>query len=434
MTPEEQEILEKARQAQKARLSGKAPPPTDTNVVAQGMRQTKRRKSVGERSRTADAAETALVAQPGESWRGDVTQEQMKQLRNYESPDVVIGPDAIAAEQASDTELYPDILSDSIRPSELKGMASNLEQEIDSLEMQIKGSAGVKLRASPAERSKQQLTIDELKRQIKEKRLQYKSVVDRIIEIESDIDLKSRPEPQDEPYVREREPVYPERGWEKAAEKAREAETGLKTLERFYPSSYEGFGVGQSEVDLPIEGGGVAKFGYSRTRDREDREDIGIPTPFGRMGVPGLSPRMDGGPIEFAGRVAGAGLDAMLGGDTSPQELQPEALPRQGGLMFAPRSAGNKLNLPKLEAEMSKRKRNILGAQQRIQELEASLEDTTFTVPRGETYGEIELLEDDIEQMDAELAQMMRIKQVTAPEMQKAEEAEMLQDEFGTQF
>lgn len=57
MTPEEQEILEKARQAQKARLSGKAPPPTDTEVVARGMRTAPVVKGVGQRSIEADLVE-----------------------------------------------------------------------------------------------------------------------------------------------------------------------------------------------------------------------------------------------------------------------------------------------------------------------------------------------------------------------------------------
>ena len=414
----------------KARLSGNAPP-TNRQILTDSTHGTPRGKGVGNRAAAADAkaaAATAAATAAAEAAAEATGEDPFAELD-------LSDPDAIATAQANDIELYPNAPIDSIGPAELKKMADRLEEEIDSLEMQIKDGTSVKLRASPEERARGQAGSEELKRQIQEKRSQYKDVVDRLIDAHPD--RGSRPEQQYEPYTRRREPVYPKRGWEKAAEKAREAETGEKTLARFYPSSYEGFGVGQSEVELPIEGGGVAKFAHSRARDREAREDIGIPTPLGTLGVPGVSLRMEPGPIDMAGRIAGAAIDKyVLGGDWSQVEgeMVPEHDPRQGGEMFAPRAGGNKLNMPKLEAEMAEREINILGAKQRIKELETSLEDTTWSVPEGETYGEIELLKDDIEQMDAELAQMMRIKQVTAPEIEKAQEAEMLQDEFGTQF
>ena len=53
---------------------------------------------------------------------------------------------------------------------------------------------------------------------------------------------------------------------------------------------------------------------------------------------------------------------------------------------------------------------------------------------RGKEYAEIELLKDEVEQMEAELRQMARIRRTTQEEIERQGRSESLSDEFAEQF
>ena len=321
--------------------------------------------------------------------------------------------------------------------------ADRLENEIKSLEMQLRGEVPVMLRAGSEERRKSDVSRSTIQDLLKTKRNEYKNLMNTVSIFEDQM-MGSRPVQRYEEDVRERQATYPGRTAEKGMEKVREAETGEKTLERFYKDDVIG-DVGESflsspvakspRVEVPIAGGGTEVFTRSREMDREDRgNDLGavqFPNPF-----------------EIGGAMLASGKQRILGEDTTAAEVFPydEAYASQfgGGEMFAPRRSRltereiregrGVLNLPKLETEMTKRRRAITGANRRIQELEQGLQSGGLGGFRGKEYAEIELLKDEVEQMEAELRQMARIRRTTQEEIERQGRSESLSDEFAEQF
>ena len=231
--------------------------------------------------------------------------------------------------------------------------------------------------------------------------------------------------------------VYPERGFEKAQEKVLEAETGERTVPRFYRDDFVGDMYESNlnlprtkplSVTLPLADGGTAEYTRSRAEEREARSDLFVPF---------ASPRMEGGPLTSAGRMAEMQVDKAFGGDPSMQDYFPEDYTRRGGKFSVPVATGQ-INMEKLAAEMSKRNRYIIGNNQRIKELEKDLDAGSLGGFEGKTYAEIEFLKDENEQMKAELNQMNRIATKTRPEMERrereSEAAESLTDDFSAQF
>jgi hypothetical protein len=393
------------------------------------------RAKYGSSDRETQTDRSALVRNMASGGRS--TQKSVGQ-RSQEAAAAKAAADEAAAKATADSAAAADAAAvqtaeQPTTPAEIKLAADRLEDEINSLEMQARGQAPVMGRATAAMRQKQEVDREEIARTLKAKRKEYTALIDRLVEIEP----MSRPTQRYRMPAEDTSAVYPERGFEKAQENVLRAETGDRTLARFYKDDFVG-DMGESNlnlpraeplsVTLPLADGGTAEYTRSRAEDREARSTSLIPF---------ASPRMEGGPLTSAVRMAEMQVDKAFGGDPSMQDYFPEDYTRRGGKFSIPVATGD-INMEKLAAEMSKRNRYIIGNTERIKELEKGLDAGGLGGFKGKTYAEIEFLKDENEQMKAELNQMNRIATKTRPEMKRRERegqaAESLTGDFSAQF
>tara|TARA_R100000988_G_scaffold103305_1_gene81764 strand:+ start:1914 stop:3149 length:1236 start_codon:yes stop_codon:yes gene_type:complete len=328
---------------------------------------------------------------------------------------------------------------------ELNKRADALELEIKNLQSSVRGQAPVKLRATIEEREMAQLEKDEATQLLSAKRGELRQVLEQIESLSGVAEPAKAPSapPPGVEFDEKRGPVYPGRSRERSQEKLIEAETGARTIEQTQPGIYEYFSSGPEmrEVELPIEG--EEPRVYARSRKRQAMKQLFDPRTGGVALNNPLGEALIKSPARLGIAAGQSVYDQTLGSGDKPtaDSISPESLraPFSSGVMFAPRAPmGQQFDADKtgekLSVEILSRKRNIRGANSRLTELQDSIGDTSRP---GDIYAEIEALKDEKEQMQAELNQLLRIKDVTIPRREAEEESEPekhLLGDFASQF
>jgi len=178
------------------------------------------------------------------------------------------------------------------------------------------------------------------------------------------------------------------------------------------------------ETEVMVEGESKPRR-YAVSRKRRALYDVIKPE----------TPLTSDNPLYALPRDMAVGLYRRLTGDALTEQeatLTKEYRPRQGGIMSAPRG---EVNEEKLALSLVERKRDIIGAKAEILRLRKELPNLKNP---AKAYATIAVLEDDIEQLEAEQTQLLRVKNVTIPrqiaEAEAAKKADELQDKFATQF
>jgi hypothetical protein len=367
----------------------------------------------------------------------------------------------------------------------------SLEKQADALRLDIRGLEGagrgspvIMTRASVEEREAAKLSSYEVARNLSAKRKKLTGVINEIIDRKKTLlpdpkvsDFPSEVAPGEQ--FKSSGPVYRNRSRQRADEKSREVDSGVYTSEQMSPSAYEYIRSGpeRGETEVMVEGESKPRR-YAVSRKREALKKA--------LGLGGLSPTqplrsmLAEGPMTrpyLAAQALGAAgdmaLDAVtslprgiaggyvrdvLSGERAPEGAmlssrgthlfgddryihdipgfsRPDYLPEKvlrGGIMSAPRG---EVNEEKLALSLAERKRDIIGAKSEILRLRKELPNLKNP---AKAYATIAVLEDDIEQLEAEQTQLLRVKNVTIPrqiaEAEAAKKADELQDKFATQF
>lgn len=392
--------------------------PSDSQQLQQSMSHSEtRNRSVGSRSRRNEQIKNNIVSEPT-------------------GRDPFIGldlsdPDAIAAEQANDIELEVDDerVRAAIREDE-KQVQQDLTNRLSELSVQIDDlkskTTGFPVGVTQEERMEVRQSAEALQQQLAQAQAEYDSTQKMLEQLQAELDAPfagERPvqnivdeKPIVEPgvfnvYNRESGPAFPERDRFKTRQKLREAETGEKTLPRFFKDDFVG-NISEQAFNLPVENrvtvpladGGEAVFTDSEAKQR-NREGI--------FGIPGIElqdstiGRALSTPYEFYGELAklpfaeaniGIGLDRVgLKGKT-------------GGVMFTPTAPkGRPIDEERLTQQIDSRQDIIAANDAEIELLNQEIEGRRSGSRIGDLTGRIALLEDDSDQKRAELRQLDRI-------------------------
>jgi len=341
--------------------------------------------------------------------------------------------------------------------------ASDLTRDIEALESRIDAGDDILVRrAAPSEDIGDQVEQEDLTSQLRDKRRQ-------LAQAQKDFEALGEPEaPAEEVEVEAKEfdeqrgPVYPERTGRRFEEKAREYETGEKTMERQYPGAAEylspmtGLYGKTSETlktyptaEARAEGKAPEEEVFTSTRRREDlAKSLKSVSGLGQLGGVLDPESLAGQATSFAvnlpdwidegyvkgledhyaeqGKLpAGESRRARQMGYSSDKDaldawrtiVRQKTSYQRGGEMFAPRG---RVVEDKLAAETAKRRFALqrMGqvVPQLLQEI-AAME--AMRNPDRHAYAKkqaaLQSFLDEKEQIEAELSQLMRIKRVTLP-------------------
>jgi len=419
-------------------------PSTDRTLETGMVEQSGTPTNVGERSEAARAAAEAkakaAAAKAAEEAAKNAEDERIKGLNDPFGSLDLSDPDAIAAAQANDIELQVD--DEKVRESkiederqvqeDLTNRLSELAVQIDYLKSQ---TIGFPVGVTQEERMEVRQSAEALQQQLAQAQAEYDSTqkmlvasnrtLEELQPVQNIVDEKPIVEPGVfNVYNRESGPAFPERRLDrfKTRQKLREAETGEKTLSRFFKDDFVGniseqaFNLPvKNRVTVPLADGGEAVFTDSEAKQR-NREGI--------FGIPGIElqnsaiGRIISTPIEFYGELAkipfaeaniGIGVG---GGEYSGGRVIHEAglAGKTGGVMFTPTAPkGRPIDEERLTQQIETRQNIIAANDAEIESLNQEIESRRSGSRIGDLTGRIALLEDDSDQKRAELRQLDRV-------------------------
>ena len=412
-----------------AEMTGEVPEkPTDTQVVQRGMAGSAKRKGSG----TVNNRSLSGQARLNEQRLMNLSDPFDGGLLDLSDPAVRA---EIEREQENDIELKVD--EDRVRAAQREKdleLEEILDDRLNQLSVQINDLKGQTTGFPVGVTSEDRIELKKSEDSIKERLRIVQDEFDVTKKILDNLRIKLSPNPviggveETKPvfepgvvnvYNRESGPAFPERDRFKTRQKLREAETGEKTLPRFFKDDFLGniseqkFNlpdkIGSTkvgpEVTVPLTDGGEAVFTDSEAKQRNREGIFGIPgvelqnTAIGRA----LST-----PYEFYGELiklpfAEANIGSGLGDRVGLQG-------KTGGVMFTPTAPqGRPVDEERLVQQIQNRKNIIDANNDEINLLNEQISGRRSGARIGDLTARIALLEDDNDQKRAELRQLDRI-------------------------
>ena len=340
--------------------------------------------------------------------------------------------------------------------SGLEAQRDKLESEIDVLASQQSGIKPVVFRKTEEERRRDELSSEQIATNIQAKKDQLRSLLADINKRkagaapEETVEAAPMTPSPTKVFDPMRGPVFPDRTLRRADEKVRQAETGVYTAERMLPGMHEYVTSGEHlrETTLPVADEPTQRR-YAVGRRREGlRRMLGmqesVTQPNRSMLTKGLMEPFYEGIVRPAGAIVEPAIDvasrvpaglaggyirsAMTGepipggtnlwrderyGETRDDffplpEYAPER-PQRGGQMFAPRGQADPQRVNEAIVERS---RQIAAMKREVAKLRGLAQEERRP---ADSYARIAAYEDGIEQLQAELVQLERVKRVTIP-------------------
>ena len=374
------------------------------------------------------------------------------------------GDDVETESEDADAVVDSDVPPDDI-PGDLAGMSrSELEKRRRELNQEIynlERSKGSRLPDIAFTNVEEVPSADELDQQadeqIDEKRLQLENVARAIAEKEAqERTAAEEDDGADESAIdpdRMRSATFPRRSKERGEERVIEAETGKLFMPSGSLRQFAGSGGRLPEQTVQVRGEAEPRV-YARSRRRSQLKEAFSPSKLARGVI--KSGAMMGGMAGSAEDVAGAaaidaatslpeGLpggyvrSALTGGEqpAAPRfgtNILPTALKeaaeefssaygmdpgvgKSGGVMTAPRAPGDMVREPVTRMDIN---RKIVRAEQDLTRMQGQITDLKRRAEQSQRPGpflaRIAALEDGVEQKEAVLNQLERVKRVTIPE------------------
>lgn len=405
-----------------AEMKGEVPEElTDTQVVQRGMAGSAKRKGSGTVNNRSLSQQAAL----NEQRLMDLSDPFDGGLLDLSDPAVRA---EIEREQANDIELKVD--EDRVRAAQREKdleLEEILDDRLNQLSVQINDLKGQTTGFPVGVTSEERIELKKSEDSIKERLRIVQDEFDVTKKILDNLRIKLSPNPviggveETKPvfepgvvnvYNRESGPAFPERDRFKTRQKLREAETGEKTLPRFFKDDFVGNISEQAfnlpvkrSVTVPLTSGQDAVFTDSEAMQRNREGIFGIPgvelqnTAIGRA----LST-----PYEFYGELiklpfAEANIGSGLGDRVGLQG-------KTGGVMFTPTAPqGRPVDEERLTQQIQTRKNIIDANNDEIKLLNEQISGRRSGARIGDLTARIALLEDDNDQKRAELRQLDRI-------------------------
>ena len=404
-----------------AEMTGEVPEkPTDTQVVQRGMAGSAKRKGSGTVNNRSLSQQAALNEQ---------------RLMNLSDPfdgglldlsDPAVRAE-IEREQANDIELKVD--EDRVRAAQREKdleLEEILDDRLNQLSVQINDLKGQTTGFPVGVTSEERIELKKSEDSIKERLRIVQDEFDVTKKILDNLRIKLSPKPviggveETKPvfepgvvnvYNRESGPAFPERDRFKTRQKLKEAETGEKTLPRFFKDDFVGNISEQAfnlpvkrRVTVPLTSGQDAVFTDSEAMQKNREGIFGIPgvelqnTAIGRA----LST-----PYEFYGELIKLPFaEANIGSGLDRVGLQGKT----GGVMFTPTAPqGRPVDEERLVQQIQNRKNIIDSNNDEIKLLNEQISGRRSGARIGDLTARIALLEDDNDQKRAELRQLDRI-------------------------
>mgnify|MGYP003108864543 CR=1 FL=1 len=407
--------------------AGLPTPKTDDDSLRDATASGSRKPGVGARSQTNRRNQQKFLGRP----LGDVTDP-------FGSIDMT-DQEAIAEAQANDIELNvdPERVAAGIREDERK-LQQDLTKQLDAIDVEIQGveqdTLGFPIGVTAEERVQYEESREGKRQQLSElknKRAELKSQLAQLGESMKQDSEVSAVDEQPASQPREMSPVYV--GRDRFAQDAavRRAETGERTLSRFFKDDVVGE-LSEQRFNLPQGNTATISVDPASSGLTEDEAASGevvftdsldrLRNAEGIVGIPGIN--MEGSLLELpaafvqelGSSVLGSALSAMTGGGpvssrSFRERVFGDTAPRgDGGLMFTPTAPeGRQVNMDRLNKEIESRQDIIEANDDEIKNLQQQIESRPMGARIGDLTGRIALLESDNEQKQAELTQMDRI-------------------------
>ena len=267
-------------------------------------------------------------------------------------------------------------------------------------------------------------------------------------------------------------PTFPKRDLRRADEKVLEAESGVRYMPggTFYQGAQTAFqkpDVMATRQGEPGEPEVTSRYARSRRRSGLKRA-LGIEgsiteplkqIPAEVIGFEGIRPAYAG--AAAATTVANLAFNPVEGGltmYTDPTTGQPRRMftgkptnirvfdpypfdpdPQQGGMLSAPRKRGGPIDLSDINRRLTNQRIRKQDLQNRISDLME--EDRASIRGKPQLRAQIAMMQDDIEQVDANISQLNRIREVSIPReryeaqmKERAAEADAFEDDFSKEF
>jgi len=340
-------------------------------------------------------------------------------------------PQAIAAAQANDIDLKvdQDLVISEIKQDELR-LKENLETKLEQLDILISDLQSQKLGypvgITRLERKNYQDRLLKLQQDIQSAKSEYRKTKNMLSILMDEIkssDSRVQDDVEIEKTVVDQGPVYGDRDYEREQEKLLQAETGERTLSRFFRDDLVGNISEQAfnlpvkrESSVPLASGEDAVFTRSRAVQREEDDPFPIPmltAPETLRGAGTMIGRLGRG-------VAEGTMSQILSGEPVPAPYLTEENVNRGGILSTPKQSQltarevvegrGEYDANRTKMAIDSRKELILANQVEINRLQKEIEDRKPGSRIADLTGRISLLQDDNEQKQAELVQLQRIR------------------------